>query len=164
MGRCLPSQSGASGCRSGRRHNSSAVRDGVARRSTNSPRGVVHRGDLLVASMKITSYNQPAAAGSTPFFRALVVYRCQVYSPGRSRQRRLISQTRGAKNTARRSPALTTPSFLSTGHPSPQSSFLRRTSERHARLIRPCAEPTSRRCSWQNNNLPVRGVRQSIDG
>ena len=29
--------------------------------------------------MKITSYN-PAAAGSAPFFRALVVYRCQVYS------------------------------------------------------------------------------------
>jgi hypothetical protein len=43
---------------------------------------VVHHGGLLVASMKITSYNQRRAAGSAPFFRALVVYRYQVYSEG----------------------------------------------------------------------------------
>ena len=35
--------------------------------------GLVHHGDLLIARVKITSYNEPAAAGSAPFFRAMVV-------------------------------------------------------------------------------------------
>jgi hypothetical protein len=40
-------------------------------------RGFVHHGNLLIARVKITSYNQHCSA---PFFRALVVYRYQVYS------------------------------------------------------------------------------------
>ena len=32
-----------------------------------------HEGNLLIARVKITSYNHPAAAGSAPFFRAPVV-------------------------------------------------------------------------------------------
>ena len=39
----------------------------------------VRSGNLLIARVKITS-NEPAAAGSAPFFRALVVDSCQVYS------------------------------------------------------------------------------------
>jgi hypothetical protein len=40
-------------------------------------RGIVHHGNLLIARVKITSYNEHRSA---PFFRALVVDSCQVYS------------------------------------------------------------------------------------
>jgi hypothetical protein len=40
-------------------------------------RRLVHHRNLLVARVKITSYNHHCSA---PFFRALVVYSCQVYS------------------------------------------------------------------------------------
>jgi hypothetical protein len=43
------------------------------------PSGFDHHHDLVLARVKITPYN-PAAAGSAPFFRALVVYSYQVYS------------------------------------------------------------------------------------
>ena len=41
------------------------------------PPTLVHHGNLLIARVKITSYNQHCSA---PFFRALVVYTYQVYS------------------------------------------------------------------------------------
>jgi hypothetical protein len=41
------------------------------------PSGFIHHRNLLIARVKITSYNEHRSA---PFFRALVVYSYQVYS------------------------------------------------------------------------------------
>src|SRR6202011_4725425 len=50
--------------------------------------GFVHHGDLLIACMKIATYNQHCSA---PLFRALVVLQQPSLLGGRSRQRHLIS-------------------------------------------------------------------------
>jgi hypothetical protein len=42
--------------------------------------GLIQHRNLLVARVKITSYNHPAAAGSAPFFSSLGRQRYQVYS------------------------------------------------------------------------------------
>jgi hypothetical protein len=47
--------------------------------------------DWLIARVKIAAENQPAAAGPTPFFRALVVLQLPSLLGRRSRQRHLIS-------------------------------------------------------------------------
>ena len=47
---------------------------------------------VFIARMKITTYSQPDAAGSAPFFRALVVSQQPSVLGGGSRQRHLISQ------------------------------------------------------------------------